>query len=112
MNTVIGQMMQNVKDEKVKLRCVSFTSRLINGVLQVQHMKNIKRLTNEKALLAKTFRETKDEGSQLKQHLDTNINTYQLLQKKYDDLAGEAGENEEHVFALSIYIFCFVDEML
>mmetsp|Transcript_20554 Transcript_20554/g.28323 ORF Transcript_20554/g.28323 Transcript_20554/m.28323 type:complete len:818 (-) Transcript_20554:135-2588(-) len=71
MNTVIGQMMQNVKDEKV------------------QHMKNIKRLTNEKALLAKTFREAKDQGAQLKQQLDENINTYQLLQKKYDDLAAD-----------------------
>lgn len=78
MNTVIGQMMQNVKDEKV------------------QHMKNIKRLTNEKALLAKTFREAKDQGSNLKQQLDENINTYQLLQKKYDDLAALAGENDEH----------------
>ena len=60
-------------------------------------MKNIKRLTNEKALLAKAFREHKEKSGHLKQQLDENINRYQQLQKKYDDLAAEIGEEEEHV---------------
>jgi len=65
--------------------------------LQVQHMKNIKRLTNEKALLAKSFREYKDNSASLKRDLDENISRYQQLQKSFDDLAAELGEDEEHV---------------
>ena len=60
-------------------------------------MKNIKRLTNEKALLAKSFREYKDNSASLKRDLDENISRYQQLQKSFDDLAAELGEDEEHV---------------
>ena len=60
-------------------------------------MKNIKRLTNEKALLAKAFREHKETSGNLKRDLDGNISRYQQLQKSYDDLAVELGEDEEHV---------------
>ena len=73
-NNVISTMMHAVKDEKVS------------------HMKNIKRLTNEKALLTKNFKEGKDFNSKLKSQLDVSINDYQSLQKKYDEIA----EKEEY----------------
>merc|ERR1711918_269697 len=65
-NTALAQMMQAVKDEKV------------------QHMKNIKRLTNEKALLSKNFKETKEKNSSVKVSLDKSIQRYQKLQSDYD----------------------------
>lgn len=68
-------------------------------------MKNIKRLTNEKALLAKAFRENKENSASLKKDLDGNISRYQQLQKSYDDLAVELGEDEEHVCADSLQIY-------
>ena len=45
---------------------------------QVQHMKNIKRLTNEKAMVTKQFKEYKDGNVTLKSELDTNIQKYQV----------------------------------
>ena len=69
-------------------------------------MKNIKRLTNEKALLAKAFREHKETSANLKRDLDGNISRYQQLQKSYDDLAVELGEDEEHVrHKSSLYLY-------
>lgn len=76
MNTAISSMMQGVKEQKV------------------QHMKNIKRLTNEKAVLSKTFKEHKDSNAALKSELDTDIQKYQALQKRYDELAMEASQEE------------------
>lgn len=66
-NTVMSDMMNAVKEEKVT------------------HMKNIKRLTNEKALLNKNFKETKEHNVGLKSNLDSNIRRYQQLQSSYDD---------------------------
>mmetsp|Transcript_5640 Transcript_5640/g.12401 ORF Transcript_5640/g.12401 Transcript_5640/m.12401 type:complete len:722 (-) Transcript_5640:345-2510(-) len=71
MNTVISEMMNGVKEQKV------------------QHMKNIKRLTNEKAMLSKNFKELKDGNVTLKGRLDKDIQQYQSLQKTYDSVAGE-----------------------
>jgi hypothetical protein len=39
----------------------------------VQHMKNIKRLTNEKAMLSKNFKELKDGNVTLKVHIYSYI---------------------------------------
>lgn len=41
-------------------------------------MKNIKRLTNEKAMLTKNFKEFKDGNVHLKTDLDRNIQRYQV----------------------------------
>ena len=41
-------------------------------------MKNIKRLTNEKAMVTKQFKEYKDGNVTLKSELDTNIQKYQV----------------------------------
>eukprot|EP00600_Ochromonadales_sp_CCMP1393_P008823 CAMPEP_0174954044 /NCGR_PEP_ID=MMETSP0004_2-20121128/205_1 /TAXON_ID=420556 /ORGANISM="Ochromonas sp., Strain CCMP1393" /LENGTH=787 /DNA_ID=CAMNT_0016201813 /DNA_START=43 /DNA_END=2407 /DNA_ORIENTATION=- len=71
MNNVISEMMNGVKDQKV------------------QHMKNIKRLTNEKAMLSKNFKEVKDFNTKLKGNLDKSIQQYQVLQKAYDTLDAE-----------------------
>ena len=60
MNTVISEMMNTVKEQKV------------------QHMKNIKRLTNEKALVTAQFKDCKDGNSKLKGLLDSNIQQYQV----------------------------------
>jgi hypothetical protein len=60
MNNVISEMMNSVKEQKV------------------QHMKNIKRLTNEKALLTSQFKESKEANVKLKSNLDVNIQKYQV----------------------------------
>eukprot|EP01038_Epipyxis_sp_PR26KG_P015951 gene15951-21644_t len=78
MNTVISNMMLSVKEQKV------------------QRMKNIKRLTNEKALLTKNYKEYKDENVDLKSSLDSSIQKYQQLQKEYDDLM-ISEENEQEM---------------
>eukprot|EP00600_Ochromonadales_sp_CCMP1393_P003014 CAMPEP_0174987622 /NCGR_PEP_ID=MMETSP0004_2-20121128/19654_1 /TAXON_ID=420556 /ORGANISM="Ochromonas sp., Strain CCMP1393" /LENGTH=343 /DNA_ID=CAMNT_0016240711 /DNA_START=1 /DNA_END=1034 /DNA_ORIENTATION=+ len=52
-------------------------------------MKNIKRLTNEKAMLSKNFKEVKDFNTKLKGNLDKSIQQYQVLQKAYDTLDAE-----------------------
>lgn len=78
LHTVISGMMQGVKDQKV------------------QHMKNIKRLTNEKASLTKRFKECKDTNTIGKVELDKFILRYQELQKEYDDaMSGAAGLDGE-----------------
>jgi hypothetical protein len=82
MNSVISQMMQSVKEQKVV------------------HMKNIKRLTNEKAMLQQTLKKDKEESMSLKQSLDENIAKYQKLQATFDtfslnDDGKTTGENEE-----------------
>ena len=76
MNTVISEMMHDVKEQKV------------------QHMKNIKRLTNEKALLSKNFKEYKEFNVQLKAGLDGSIQKYQQLQQQYDEAAMEVNSEE------------------
>ena len=70
-NTVMSQMMQDVKQQKVL------------------HMKNIKRLTNEKALLTKNYKEMKDSNSALKVALDEHIARYQQLQSQFDSFEEE-----------------------
>lgn len=74
MNQVISQMMQDVKEQKVS------------------HMKNIKRLTNEKALLTKNVKDWKDDNTQLKQLLDQNISKYQQLQQQFDAFSNSEEE--------------------
>lgn len=76
MNQVITQMMQSVKEQKVL------------------HMKNIKRLTNEKALLTKNIKDWKEENSQLKHDLDSNIAKYQQLQVQFDAFSTINEEDE------------------
>lgn len=73
-NNVISQMMQNVKEQKVL------------------HMKNIKRLTNEKAVISKNYKELKDTNTTIKQRLDESIAQYQDLQAKYDASANALAE--------------------
>jgi hypothetical protein len=60
MNNVISEMMNTVKEQKV------------------QHMKNIKRLTNEKAQVTNSFKESKESNVRLKSNLDKNIQQYQV----------------------------------
>jgi hypothetical protein len=60
MNNVISEMMNTVKEQKV------------------QHMKNIKRLTNEKAQVTNGFKEAKEGNVRLKSNLDKNIQQYQV----------------------------------
>jgi hypothetical protein len=79
MNQVISQMMQDVKEQKVA------------------HMKNIKRLTNEKALLTKNMKDWKEENTQLKQVLDQSISKYQQLQQQFDSFSQlEDGATDEN----------------
>ena len=79
MNTVITQMMQGVKEQKVN------------------HMKNIKKLTNEKQTLNDRFKSLKDSNAALKSTLDVAMKKYQGLQGQYDklgqELAGIAAED-------------------
>lgn len=81
MNNVISEMMHSVKEQKVS------------------HMKNIKRLTNEKTLLSKNMKDSKESNTLLKSSLDKHINKYQDLQRAYDEVAREIqsieGETEE-----------------
>lgn len=70
-NIVLGQMMNNVKEQKVG------------------HMKNIKRLTNEKAMLLKAFKDDKESNITLKQQLDGYILQYQQYQSEYDTFINE-----------------------
>lgn len=74
MNNVISQMMQNVKEQKVI------------------HMKNIKRLTNEKAVVTKNLKDEKDESTALKELLDKNIARYQQLQSQFDQFSLMEGD--------------------
>ena len=60
MKTVISEMINTVKEQKV------------------QHMKNIKRLTNGKTLVTAQFKDCKDSNSKLKGLLDSNIQQYQV----------------------------------
>lgn len=80
MNSVISQMMQSVKEQKVL------------------HMKNIKRLTNEKAMLQQNLKKDKEDSLLLKQSLDENIAKYQKLQTTFDTFSlgddGKVSENE------------------
>lgn len=73
-NNVISQMMQSVKEQKVL------------------HMKNIKRLTNEKGLLGKNYKDLKEANIAIKQSLDEAIVKYQELQSRYDASASELEE--------------------
>lgn len=69
MNTVISKMMQTVKEDKVN------------------HMKNIKRLGNEKTALATKLKESTEANGSLKAKLDSNMKRYQKMQKAYDKMA-------------------------
>lgn len=68
MNTAVSSMMAGVKQQKV------------------QRMKNIRRLTNEKVLLSKKFKEEKDVNAGLKQGLDGSMKEYQKMQGVYDEM--------------------------
>lgn len=65
-NAAISTMMSTMKDEKVL------------------HMKNIKKLTNEKAALSKEYKEAKESTAKLKARLDTSMKSYVELQKEAD----------------------------
>lgn len=76
MNTVISNMMTTVKDQKVNI------------------MKNIKRLTNEKANITKRMKLYKDSNDGLRSKLDELMVEYQARQGEYDNLIGQKdGEN-------------------
>ena len=71
MNTVISNMMTTVKDQKVNI------------------MKNIKRLTNEKANITKKMKLYKDSNDGLRSKLDELMVEYQTRQGEYDNLIGQ-----------------------
>ena len=75
MNTVITQMMQGVKEQKVN------------------HMKNIKKLTMEKTSLNDKFKQLKDVNGTLKGTLDGTIKRYQQLQAQYDKVTAAVAAN-------------------
>ena len=60
-------MMQKVKEQKL------------------EHIKNIKRLTNEKTNLQKKFKDDKDKNSQLTSTLDEKMKKYQILSTNYEE---------------------------
>jgi len=76
MNIVISEMMHSVKEQKV------------------MHMKNIKRLTNEKTQLTKGMKESKENNLRIKKDMDKYIVEYQQLQKGYDEVAAYAATIE------------------
>jgi len=71
MNTVISNMMTTVKDQKVNI------------------MKNIKRLSNEKANITKKMKSYKDSNDALRGTLDELMVEYQTQQGEYDNLIGQ-----------------------
>jgi len=71
MNTVISNMMTTVKDQKVNI------------------MKNIKRLTNEKASITKKMKANKDSNDSLRSKLDELMVEYQTQQGQYDNLVDQ-----------------------
>jgi len=70
-NSVVGNMMQSVKDKKVT------------------HMKNIKRLQQQGKEITKKQKLAKDKGIDLKKRLDENAASYGKLQKKLEKLTQE-----------------------
>lgn len=97
MNIVISEMMHSVKDQKVV------------------HMKNIKRLTNEKTQLTKAMKETKESNLKMKKDMDKYIVEYQQLQKRYDEVAAHAatieGSNDEETKMLQSQELSKADEI-
>lgn len=79
LNSVVSTMMEKVKKQKV------------------EHMKAIKRLSNEKSALTQQMKEGKDSNTNLKVRLDGSMKSYQRLQSEYDSkmtamaALGEAG---------------------
>lgn len=78
MNNVISGMMANVKEQKINV------------------MKEIKRLTNEKAVLGKKTATAKGSCDKLKAKLDKDMGNYGLLQGEYDRLLAEGDEGNKH----------------
>lgn len=78
MNNVISGMMANVKEQKINV------------------MKDIKRLTNEKALLGKKTVQVKSDCERLKAKLDKDMGNYGLLQEEYDRLSAEESQENKH----------------
>ena len=66
MNSVISDMMAGVKEQKVS------------------HLKTLKKLSNEKNLMTKKFKELRDENANLKIELDNHMQIYQLYQRDFD----------------------------
>jgi len=97
MNMVISEMMHSVKEQKV------------------MHMKNIKRLTNEKTQLTKGMKDTKESNLKMKKDMDKYIVEYQQLQKRYDEVAAHAatieGSNEEETKMLQTQELSKADEI-
>ena len=97
MNMVISEMMHSVKEQKV------------------MHMKNIKRLTNEKTQLTKGMKDTKESNLKMKKDMDKYIVEYQQLQKRYDEVAAHAatieGSNEEETKILQTQELSKADEI-
>lgn len=67
MNAAISTMMATMKEEKLHA------------------MKTIKKLTNEKAALSKTVKDSKELQAKLKPRLDANMKNYMLLQKRAEE---------------------------
>jgi hypothetical protein len=97
MNMVISEMMHSVKEQKV------------------MHMKNIKRLTNEKTQLTKGMKDTKESNLKMKKDMDKYIVEYQQLQKRYDEVAAHAatieGSNDEETKMLQTQELSKADEI-
>lgn len=97
MNMVISEMMHSVKEQKV------------------MHMKNIKRLTNEKTQLTKGMKDTKESNLKMKKDMDKYIVEYQQLQKRYDEVAAHAatieGSNDEETKILQTQELSKADEI-
>jgi chromosome segregation ATPase len=77
LSNVMSTMMDTVKDQKVK------------------QMKAIKRLTNEKAVMNKKFKDLRDENGAFKEKLDKNMAKYQEKQKLYDTMVSNGADPEE-----------------
>ena len=77
MNSVISNMMAGVKEQKVN------------------HLKSLKKLSNEKTLMTKKFKELKDENANLKVELDNHMQSYQSYQKDFDLKEATLSENEK-----------------
>ena len=77
MHSVISNMMAGVKEQKVN------------------HLKSLKKLSNEKTLMTKKFKELKDENANLKIKLDNHMQVYQSYQKDFDLKEATLSENEK-----------------
>ena len=75
MHNIISAMMAGVKEQKVN------------------HLKSLKKLTNEKNILTKKFKDLREVHATSKVVLDQNMKTYQSFQRDYDSLDVNAEES-------------------